>query len=315
MINISEAELNALGINLVDCDNNVNVNNEDIIAKLNNLTELNITIEDLFNILKDENDVYTLTNGTEVVYDNDSIYMTYSFNGKCNILNVSRHKITKEKWLICIDEHELYITKDHSIMISRDDKVMEVCPGEILDTDFLLYLVDEHFELIPVNSERVRIECVGSFEDEYVYDLEVKDNSHTFVANNILAHNSCVNITKIRLDDGELTIEELFNLLLNEKTNKLDKLMNGTEVVNISKDSNYIIDGLTGKTRIKNVSRRKVSKSCYKIEIPNTESLYITEDHSIIVLRGDELIEVKPEEVLSTDYLINNDELKMKDKK
>ncbi|MEG1363771.1 MAG: hypothetical protein RSC92_05025, partial [Clostridia bacterium] len=32
-------------------------------------------------------------------------------------------------------------------------------------------------------------ECIGNFEDEYVYDIEVED-THTFFANDILVHNS-----------------------------------------------------------------------------------------------------------------------------
>ena len=34
-------------------------------------------------------------------------------------------------------------------------------------------------------------EEIGNFEDEYVYDVEVDDNTHTFIANDILVHNSC----------------------------------------------------------------------------------------------------------------------------
>lgn len=33
-------------------------------------------------------------------------------------------------------------------------------------------------------------EMVGEFEDEYVYDIEVDDETHTFIANDILVHNS-----------------------------------------------------------------------------------------------------------------------------
>lgn len=33
-------------------------------------------------------------------------------------------------------------------------------------------------------------ECIGEFEEEYVYDIEVDDDSHTFIANDILVHNS-----------------------------------------------------------------------------------------------------------------------------
>ena len=33
-------------------------------------------------------------------------------------------------------------------------------------------------------------ECIGNFNDEYVYDVEIDDNNHTFIGNNILVHNS-----------------------------------------------------------------------------------------------------------------------------
>ncbi|MBR5296277.1 MAG: hypothetical protein IKU29_00200 [Parabacteroides sp.] len=44
-----------------------------------------------------------------------------------------------------------------------------------------------------MNFEILEIECceyLGEFEDEYVYDIEMNDPSHTFIANNILVHNS-----------------------------------------------------------------------------------------------------------------------------
>jgi len=33
-------------------------------------------------------------------------------------------------------------------------------------------------------------ECIGEFEDDYVYDIEVDDGTHTFIANDMLVHNS-----------------------------------------------------------------------------------------------------------------------------
>jgi hypothetical protein len=33
-------------------------------------------------------------------------------------------------------------------------------------------------------------ECIGMFEDEYVYDIEIDDETHTFIGNDILVHNS-----------------------------------------------------------------------------------------------------------------------------
>jgi hypothetical protein len=41
-----------------------------------------------------------------------------------------------------------------------------------------------HFEEIE------SIECIGEFDNEYVYDIEVADDTHTFIANDILVHNS-----------------------------------------------------------------------------------------------------------------------------
>ena len=41
-----------------------------------------------------------------------------------------------------------------------------------------------------INFEEIEsIEKIENF-NEYVYDIEVDDNSHTFIANNILVHNS-----------------------------------------------------------------------------------------------------------------------------
>jgi hypothetical protein len=44
----------------------------------------------------------------------------------------------------------------------------------------------EDFEIVEIDS----IEEIGEFEDEYVYDLEMEDESHTFIGNDILVHNT-----------------------------------------------------------------------------------------------------------------------------
>lgn len=47
--------------------------------------------------------------------------------------------------------------------------------------------MDYNYEVEEIES----VECIGEFDNEYVYDIEVDDDSHTFIANNILVHNSC----------------------------------------------------------------------------------------------------------------------------
>lgn len=53
-------------------------------------------------------------------------------------------------------------------------------------------------------------ELIGQFEDEYVYDIEVDDESHTFIANDILVHNSLyVSFEEvIKTTDWQLTYKD-----------------------------------------------------------------------------------------------------------
>ena len=39
------------------------------------------------------------------------------------------------------------------------------------------------------------VEQLENFDNEYVYDIEVDDNTHTFIANDILVHNSVYTTT------------------------------------------------------------------------------------------------------------------------
>ena len=58
--------------------------------------------------------------------------------------------------------------------------------------------------------EEYEVECIGEFEDEYVYDIEMGDDTnHTFFANDILVHNSIY-----------LTFDELMNKLNVEQDEK-----------------------------------------------------------------------------------------------
>ena len=44
----------------------------------------------------------------------------------------------------------------------------------------------DNYKFLEIDS----VEEIGNFEDEYVYDLEMEDESHTFMANDILVHNT-----------------------------------------------------------------------------------------------------------------------------
>lgn len=73
------------------------------------------------------------------------------------------------------------------------------------------------------------IECVGQFEEEYVYDVEVDDDSHTFIASDILVHNSLyieyggLLNTIVNEDGSELTDEQKLDFLVKLNTEFLDQ--------------------------------------------------------------------------------------------
>jgi len=52
-------------------------------------------------------------------------------------------------------------------------------------------------------------EQIGEFENEFVYDIEMEDESHTFIANNILVHNSYYMSYKPIMDSCNYTGDEL----------------------------------------------------------------------------------------------------------
>lgn len=52
-------------------------------------------------------------------------------------------------------------------------------------------------------------EMIGNFDDEYVYDIEIDDETHTFIANNILVHNSLYITFKPMIESVNYTGDEL----------------------------------------------------------------------------------------------------------
>ena len=104
------------------------------------LNGVKVTIEELYRLLFEEgNRVDKLNNGTEVVLSEKTEYLTPTINGNRKIKNVSRHKVSKNKWEIFIkDKEPLYITEDHSIIVYRDGELIECKASEILATDYLV---------------------------------------------------------------------------------------------------------------------------------------------------------------------------------
>lgn len=147
-----------------------------------------VTIEQLYELGKEDMGS-TLSGHESVSCDFDVINVNKEFKKYYGcVKRIIRHKVSKPKWKIEDSfGNEVFITNDHSVMVVRDNEIKSVKPYEINT---------EKDRFVTVNDDFVKVgnilccENVGNFEDEYVYDIEMDDENHTFVANNILVHNS-----------------------------------------------------------------------------------------------------------------------------
>jgi len=114
---------------------------------------------------------------------------------------VMAHEVEKKYYKIRVRNDEVVITEDHSIMVVRDGKLIEIKPKDIKNTDKFIRLknnVSDNIldnisnDLDFVSNDNCEIIDLGICK-ETVYDIEVQDN-HNFFANNILVHNSSYNL-------------------------------------------------------------------------------------------------------------------------
>lgn len=113
-------------------------------------------------------------------------------NGKAvdeNINYVMRHLVKKNMFQITAYHNEtgqraVTVTEDHSIIVERDNKIVELKPADILKTDVIIMFSYGQ----AVRTSEFTIKDLGIVE-KWVYDIEV-ENCHNFFANDILVHNS-----------------------------------------------------------------------------------------------------------------------------
>ena len=108
----------------------------------------------------------------------------------------------------------------------------------------------------------------------------------------------------------EITIGEFADIM--EQKGEIVKKENGKEIIHLPfeiltpsvKAENSVNENKKLEyKKIDYVMKHKTKKTLYKITIDNDE-IVVTEDHSCIVLREDNLISVKPKEIKSTDIFI-----------
>ena len=158
----------------------------------------------------------------------------------------------------------------------------------------------DNAEAVTLSGQTVTREMVR-YTNEILNKLVNKENEEYVIAGDTdsVASHSIVKI-KTNKNINKLTIEQLWNQYT--KNNKVIIDENNKERIELN--NNDQIEGLNGWTNISKIFRHKVNKNRWKIGLKNKQALYITEDHSIIVYRNNQLIECKPNDILPTDYIL-----------
>ena len=138
----------SLGIELIDHPEELLKDvkiQEDTTLKIKTLTgEECISIEDLFERWFDKaTEVIKTKNGSELVKSDDLIL---NWNGDLSykpIKYIMRHKVSKPKWRLKTKSgKEVIVTEDHSLIVFRDGKEIQVKPRDVRKTDKILIIRD-----------------------------------------------------------------------------------------------------------------------------------------------------------------------------
>lgn len=119
---------------------------------------------------------------------------------------------------------------------------------------------------------------------------------------------SCSSLSVINIDGERTTIESAFDMLKYENNDTVLKLNNGQEIVPVHNHNilSYVDHDAEATYRpIKYIMRHKVyNKSRFRIKTKSGKELEITGDHSMMIIRNNELITVKAKDILKTDKVI-----------
>lgn len=190
--------------------------------KINKINYKNtISIEDLYNL--GHIDMGSTLNGHESVGCDFKVLNVVETNGGLKseytpVKRVIRHNVTKPKWEVS-DEYgnKVQVTNDHSLVVMRDGIMVKVKPCDVdVTSDSLVSISNDGDVLV---GDIVHCKHVGEFKDEYVYDIEMDDESHTFVANNMLVHNSIYTSFESIIDTTDWFEHQVWRLTKTDKSN------------------------------------------------------------------------------------------------
>ena len=208
------AKRNLLKINTIQIYGDTDSCNFDTLIRTKNYPD-GISIEDFYNINLDNKGETTIA-GHESVHTSDKVL---NFKGTQltntsqlyygDVKRIIRHKVSKPKWKIttCFG-HSVEVTEDHSMMVLRDNILYKVKPCEIHPGDYVMSLDFMYGDCIEGSDKVTSCIKIGEYKDEYVYDIEMNDETHTFFANDILVHNSAYITLQPLIDACNIPLEQ-----------------------------------------------------------------------------------------------------------
>jgi hypothetical protein len=111
---------------------------------------------------------------------------------------------------------------------------------------------------------------------------------------------SIIEILNTKGENERIPIDELFD---RNEDNIIQTLSNGTEIA-ICEEKVLNWNGDLRFNNVNYIMRHKVSKPKWRLKTKSGKDIIVTNDHSMIVFRDGEKIEVKPCEILKTDKIL-----------
>lgn len=103
-----------------------------------------IKIADLYKNVCNEDNLIEKRDEYDFIHKIDYLDIkTKSYNGKLvddKIIYIMKHKVKKKMYKIKINNNEVIVTEDHSIIVERRGKLLSVKPSDIIKSDVFIYL-------------------------------------------------------------------------------------------------------------------------------------------------------------------------------
>ena len=134
-----------------------------------------------------------------------------------------------------------------------------------------------------------------------VYNVKPLKNKTTIVYGDTdsLTYSNSISYNKNKVAIGDAFEDAMSKYGISEITK------NGAEIVKLNGETTLTFkDNGIVERPIKYIMRHKVSKAKWRLRSKSGKEVIVTNDHSLMVMRGDDLIEIKPCDVLKSDKLV-----------